>query len=200
MLRVKHVGVAGDRLNAIFREMAKYENPVLCIDEVDALGANRDGGNQGQYVTDIVDQLLQLIDGVKGKSNVVLIGGTNYPWNVDPAIISRMTERVYVGLPSRGAVVDYLVKSLKPFFTKDEGVLKQTMEEIADSLEHISMRDLKSLVNRVSSESFVNTVRANPDNPKVKEFIPVTPERARAYASKIVVNYNEAYMNRLEHP
>ncbi len=200
VLRTKHVGVSGDRLTSIFREMEKYENPVLCIDEIDALGASRDGANQGQYVTDLVTQLLQLIDGVKGKSDVLLIGGTNFPWNVDPAIISRMTERVYIGLPTKEAVTGYLTKGLKPFVSKEAGVLEKVASDVAGMLEHVTMRDLSTLINRVSNESFFTTTQAYPDNPEIAEFIPLEPERIRLYASKIVTVYDPEYNDRLVHP
>lgn len=83
-------GHLGDMLRAMrrsFRE-AELDGPtILLIDEIDSLGDRGSfSGHNAEYNTEVVNAMLELLDGSAARSGVVVIGATNYPHKVDPAL------------------------------------------------------------------------------------------------------------------
>ncbi len=103
-------GYLGDCLKAMrksFDEARQLAPCVLFIDELDALGdrARADGRNR-EYWVSVVTCFLELLDGLGGREGVLVIGATNNPKALDPAIVrsGRMDRVIEVALPSRDAL------------------------------------------------------------------------------------------------
>ena len=170
--QIKHslVGVSEKRLSALFKEVANYEMPVVCIDEIETLCPPRDE-NVPSHVSSLVTELLQHIDGVNGKSKAVIVGATNYPWKIDKAIRSRLSTDCYVGLPDAQHIADYLKLRLRKYLGKDEAFAEQMIQLCTKRMENASYRVLDWLWLQIETISFKKTTKANPENKEIAEFM-----------------------------
>ncbi len=81
----KFYGESEKHLREIFEDAEKNSPAIIFIDEVDSIAPNRDNVS-GEAERRIVSQLLTLMDGLKGRGNVVVIAATNRPNAIDPAL------------------------------------------------------------------------------------------------------------------
>lgn len=81
----KFYGESEQRLRDIFEEAQKNAPSIIFIDEIDAIAPKREEVT-GEVEKRVVAQLLTLMDGIKGRGRVVVIGATNRPEAVDPAL------------------------------------------------------------------------------------------------------------------
>merc|ERR1711963_86042 len=81
----KMAGEAEGNLRRAFEEAEKNAPAIIFIDEIDSIAPNRDKTN-GELERRIVSMLLTLMDGVKGRGQIVVIGATNRPQSLDPAL------------------------------------------------------------------------------------------------------------------
>ncbi len=81
----KHYGESEARLRKVFAEAAKQAPSILFLDEIDALAPRRDRV-QGEVEKRVVATLLTLMDGLERRAGVVVIGATNLPDSLDPAL------------------------------------------------------------------------------------------------------------------
>lgn len=71
---------------------------VIFIDEFDSIGRDRSADESG-LAANAVNTLLQMMDGVESYKNVITVAATNNPWDLDPALLRRFNEHIYVKLP-----------------------------------------------------------------------------------------------------
>jgi len=81
----KFYGESEQRLREIFEEAEKNAPAIIFIDEIDAIAPKREEVT-GEVEKRVVSQLLTLMDGIKGRGKVIVIGATNRPDAVDPAL------------------------------------------------------------------------------------------------------------------
>ncbi|MEM3280558.1 MAG: CDC48 family AAA ATPase, partial [Saccharolobus sp.] len=81
----KFYGESEQRLREIFEEAEKNAPAIIFIDEIDAIAPKREE-TTGEVEKRVVAQLLALMDGIKGRGKVVVIGATNRPNDIDPAL------------------------------------------------------------------------------------------------------------------
>ena len=77
---------------------------VIFIDEFDAIGGDRSKDETGM-VANAVNTLLQMMDGVAPFTNIITVCATNYPWNLDAALIRRFSSQIYCNVPNYSDVV-----------------------------------------------------------------------------------------------
>ncbi|XP_061750394.1 AFG3-like protein 1 isoform X2 [Nerophis ophidion] len=97
------VGVGPARVRDMFAMARKNAPCILFIDEIDAVGRKRGGGNFGgqSEQENTLNQLLVEMDGFNTATNVVVLAGTNRPDILDPALMrpGRFDRQIYVGPP-----------------------------------------------------------------------------------------------------
>jgi transitional endoplasmic reticulum ATPase len=100
----KFVGESERAVREVFRQARESAPAVIFFDEVDALGATR-GSEGGAAPERVVSQLLTELDGLEQRKGVTVIGATNRPDRVDPALLrpGRFDRTVEVGLPDSSA-------------------------------------------------------------------------------------------------
>lgn len=100
----KWVGEAERQLRLLFEEAKRAQPSIIFFDEIDGLAPVR-SSKQDQIHASIVSTLLALMDGMDGRGQVVVIGATNRPDSVDPALRrpGRFDREFYFPLPSRAA-------------------------------------------------------------------------------------------------
>ncbi|CAK5065193.1 unnamed protein product [Meloidogyne enterolobii] len=96
----KLAGESESNLRKAFSECEKNSPAILFIDEIDAIAPKREK-THGEVERRIVSQLLTLMDGLKQRSNVIVIGATNRPNSIDPALrrFGRFDREIDIGIP-----------------------------------------------------------------------------------------------------
>ncbi|KAI5856965.1 putative AAA family ATPase [Tricharina praecox] len=114
----KWVGEAERQLRLLFDEARANQPSIIFFDEIDGLAPVR-SSKQEQIHASIVSTLLALMDGMDGRGQVVVIGATNRPDSVDPALRrpGRFDREFYFPLPTteaRRAILDIHSKGWEP--------------------------------------------------------------------------------------
>ncbi|EMC94550.1 hypothetical protein BAUCODRAFT_73927, partial [Baudoinia panamericana UAMH 10762] len=114
----KWVGEAERQLRLLFEEARKNQPSIIFFDEIDGLAPVR-SSKQEQIHASIVATLLALMDGMDGRGQVIVIGATNRPDSVDPALRrpGRFDREFYFPLPdekARRAIIDIHTKGWEP--------------------------------------------------------------------------------------
>ena len=96
----KMAGDSESNLRKAFEEAEKNAPAIIFIDEVDSIAPKRDKA-QGEVERRVVSQLLTLMDGLKARSNVVVMAATNRPNSIDPALrrFGRFDRELDIGVP-----------------------------------------------------------------------------------------------------
>jgi len=96
----KMAGESEKNLRNAFEEAEKNAPAIIFIDEIDSIAPKRDKTN-GEVEKRIVSQMLTLMDGLKARANVVVIGATNRPNTIDPALrrFGRFDREIDIGVP-----------------------------------------------------------------------------------------------------
>jgi len=149
----KYVGETERRIREIFqkaKEKAADDVPVVVFfDEMDALFRTRGTGISSDVETTIVPQFLTEVDGVEGLRNVVVIGASNRPDLIDPAILrpGRLDVKIRIDRPDRVAAGEIFHKYLTTDLpiaaaeTRQHGGIQMAVEAmIASALEAMYSR------------------------------------------------------------
>lgn len=98
----KYVGGSEENLREKFEEAEANAPSIIFIDELDAIAPNRDD-TLGETERRTVAQLLTLMDGLKSRGQVVVIGATNRPDSIDPALRrpGRFDREIEIGVPDQ---------------------------------------------------------------------------------------------------
>ncbi|MBE6511191.1 MAG: AAA family ATPase [Methanobrevibacter millerae] len=96
----KYVGGSEENLREYFEEAEANSPSIIFIDELDAIAPKREDTN-GETERRTVAQLLTLMDGLKSRGQVVVIGATNRPDSLDPALRrpGRFDREIEIGVP-----------------------------------------------------------------------------------------------------
>ena len=162
------VGVGASRVRDLFAEARKRAPAIIFIDEIDAIGQRRASGG-GAYVSNdereqTLNQLLAEMDGFEPTAGIVVLGATNRPEILDPALLrpGRFDRQVTIPLPNvneRAAILAVHCRGKKLAGNVD-------LNAIARGTPGFSGADLANLVN----EAAINAVRAGRDVITAEDF------------------------------
>ncbi|MDR0140263.1 ATP-binding protein [Metabacillus idriensis] len=145
-----YVGQSEHNLHDIFEKAREQKPCVLFIDELDALGGNRHRMIQ-HHDRVLVNQLLVELDGLQSfNDQVYIIGATNTPWYLDPALRrpGRFNSLLFIPPPSEEE--RKLILSIK---TKDKPQDKLDLSKIAKVTSHFSGADLTQVIDDAISKA-----------------------------------------------
>jgi transitional endoplasmic reticulum ATPase len=96
----KMAGESESNLRKAFEEAEKNAPAIIFIDEIDSIAPKREKTN-GEVERRIVSQLLTLMDGLKARAHVIVMGATNRPNSIDPALrrFGRFDREIDIGIP-----------------------------------------------------------------------------------------------------
>ena len=100
----KFYGESEARLRAVFEEAEAHAPAILFIDEIDAIAPKREEmGGEKQVERRVVAQLLALMDGLESRGEIIVIGATNIPNSLDPALRrpGRFDREVAISIPDQ---------------------------------------------------------------------------------------------------
>jgi transitional endoplasmic reticulum ATPase len=98
----KFYGESEARLREIFQQAQQNAPSIILIDELDSIAPKREEVT-GEVERRVVAQLLALMDGLSGRGNVIVIGATNRPNALDPALRrpGRFDREIEIGIPDK---------------------------------------------------------------------------------------------------
>jgi transitional endoplasmic reticulum ATPase len=105
----KFYGESEERLREIFRQAEENAPSIIFIDEIDAIAPKREEVT-GEVEKRVVSQLLALMDGLKPRGRIVVIGATNRPNAIDPALRrpGRFDREIEIGVPNKQGRLEIL--------------------------------------------------------------------------------------------
>ena len=105
----KFYGESEANIRGIFKEAEEHAPSIVFIDEIDAIAPKREEVT-GEVERRVVSQLLALMDGLESRGQVVVIGATNRPNAVDPALRrpGRFDREIEIGIPDRNGRFEIL--------------------------------------------------------------------------------------------
>lgn len=103
-LKSRYVNATQENIANMFKEAEENAPTVIFIDEMNELVPNRDDGNVHEMSRSAVNEMLAQMDRT-GEKGVFIIGATNYPNMIDPAILraGRLDRKYYIGVPDTEA-------------------------------------------------------------------------------------------------
>lgn len=144
------VGVGAARVRDMFAQAKKSAPAIIFIDEIESIGRMRGFGMSGGHDEreQTLNQILVEMDGFAPNESVIVIGATNRPDLLDPALIrpGRFDRRVVIGLPDlaeRKAIIEIHMKG-KPFAKNVD------IERIARRTVGFSGADLANMLNEAA--------------------------------------------------
>ncbi|MBI3623000.1 CDC48 family AAA ATPase [Candidatus Pacearchaeota archaeon] len=148
----KFYGESEKRIREIFEEAEKTAPAIIFIDELDAIAPKREDV-QGEVERRVVSQLLTMMDGLKTRGKVIVIGATNRPNSIDPALRrpGRFDREISINVPDkkgRRTILGIHTRGMP--LTKDVN-----LDELAGVTHGFVGADLESL----SKEAAMNVLR-----------------------------------------
>ncbi len=108
----KFYGESEGRIRKIFEEAQQHAPAIIFIDEIDAIAPKReDMGGEKQVEKRVVAQLLSLMDGLESRGKVIVIGATNIPNSIDPALRrpGRFDREISISIPDKKGRLEILL-------------------------------------------------------------------------------------------
>ena len=161
----KYVGGSEERLREFFEEAEENAPSIIFIDEIDAIAPKREEVT-GEVERRIVAQLLTLMDGLKSRGQVVVIGATNRPDALDQALRrpGRFDREIEIGVPDKDGRMEVL-----QIHTRGMPLDKKVdLDEIAEITHGFVGADIESLCK----ESAMRVLRRVLPDIKADEEIP----------------------------
>lgn len=177
----KWVGEAEKQLRLLFEEARRTQPSIIFFDEIDGLAPVR-SSKQEQIHASIVSTLLALMDGMDGRGQVIVIGATNRPDNIDPALRrpGRFDREFYFPLPDIEGR-----KSILDIHTADWGLSDQFKDSLAENTKGYGGADLRALCTEASLNAIQRTY---PQIYASTEKLVVDPEKINVHATDFMLS------------
>ena len=148
----KYYGETEARLREIFKEAKDNSPSIIFIDEIDAIAPKREEA-YGDVEKRVVAQLLALMDGLTERGNVIVLGASNRPDSVDPALRrpGRFDREMEISVPNADGRLEILHIHTRGMPLSDDVDLKN----LASELHGYTGADIKSLCR----ESAIKAIR-----------------------------------------
>ncbi len=154
----KYYGQSEQKLREIFMKAEDTAPSIIFIDEIDSIAPKREEV-QGEVERRVVAQLLTLMDGMKERGHVIVIGATNRIDAVDPALRrpGRFDREINIGVPDKNGRREILAIHTRgmPMLGMDENKKAQFLDELAELTYGFVGADLAALAR----ESAMNALR-----------------------------------------
>ena len=96
------MGESERAVREVFKKARQVAPSIIFFDEIDALAPARGTGSDSHVIDNVLNQILTEMDGLEELKDVVVMGATNRPDIVDPALLraGRFDRLVYIGEPA----------------------------------------------------------------------------------------------------
>jgi transitional endoplasmic reticulum ATPase len=140
----KWVGESERNIRQLFERARSNRPSIVFIDEIDAIAGRR---GELQSHDSQVNQLLSEIDGMAGQRGMFVIGATNRPDQIDPALLrgGRLSRTIVLGLPNEAGRLAIL-----KLYTARMPTVDVSLDEVARATDGLSPADLRSLTQEAA--------------------------------------------------
>ena len=181
----KWVGESERAVREIFRKARAASPCIVFIDEIDAIAPVRGSGLDSHVTERVVDTLLTEMDGLVNIKDIVVIGATNRPDILDPALLrpGRFDKIIEITIPDRKARLEILkVHTKRMPLAKDVD-----LEKLADMTEGFSGADLENLCREAGMEAIRENIKAKHVSMKhfKKALNTVRPSTDKSYKERV---------------
>jgi len=150
----KWVGESEANIRKVFAKAKRYAPAVIFIDEIDAIGKKRTGGDNAAHTEKMLNALLTEMDGFASdnKKPVFVLAATNYGVSdesdgiaaLDPALLRRFDNKIYVDLPNKEERGIYIRRLLEK--KKDINISDVIIDNLADRTTGQSLAVLQNII------------------------------------------------------
>ncbi|MCH7850694.1 MAG: CDC48 family AAA ATPase [Nanoarchaeota archaeon] len=155
------VGKSEEGVRKIFERARQVSPCIIFFDEIDSLAGKRGGGmGSGQKVTEnVLNQMLSEMDGIEDLTNVIVIGATNRPDILDPALMrpGRFDRIVYVPVPEEEGRLQILKIHTKNMQIENK---ENLIKDLAEETEGYTGADLESLTREAAMLALRENIEA----------------------------------------
>ncbi len=146
----KYYGETEAKLRDMFKEAKDNSPSIIFIDEIDAIAPKREEA-YGDVEKRVVAQLLALMDGLTDRGNVIVLGATNRPDSIDPALRrpGRFDREFEISVPNEDGRLEILLIHTRGMPVADDIDLK----DLASELHGYTGADIKSLCREAAMKS-----------------------------------------------
>jgi transitional endoplasmic reticulum ATPase len=195
-IQSKWVNASQENIKMLFDEARKYAPSIIFIDELDALVPNRDNANVNHMNTSAVNEFLAQMNN-SGDEGVFIIGATNRPNSIDPAILraGRLDKHIYLPPP------DFEAREMmfKIYLEKRPTDIGLDYSEFAKSTENYVSSDIKFLCDeasrmairlksRITKEIILETIKLNNPSISLSELNSYTEIREKMEGQQSKIN------------
>ena len=154
----KYVGESEKLIRTLFK-MAREKRPsIIFIDEIDSLCGSRSDGENDATRRVKTEFLVQMQGVGKDDEGILVLGATNIPWGLDPAIRRRFERRIYIPLPDYEGRLFLVKHNLK---NTPNTIKEEEMETIAHKIDGFSGSDISIFVRDAVFEPVRKMQNAN---------------------------------------
>jgi len=146
----KYYGETEARLRDIFKEARESSPSIIFVDEIDAIAPKREEAF-GDVEKRVVAQLLALMDGMSERGQVIVLGATNRPESLDPALRrpGRFDREIEIGVPNAEGRLEILQIHTRGMPLSDDIEL----QELASELHGYTGADIKALCREAAMKA-----------------------------------------------
>ena len=159
----KYMGESSKQLDALFEEAQKNERAIIFFDEMDAVASKREDATGGvdAEMARFVATFLTKVDGFQKSKTckmLLLIGATNRPWALDPAMCrgGRFDTHIYVGLPDYEARFFMIKNAMKNVPIAND----VDFTKLAKNTEGFNGGDIVSMCSKIRAEAYKKSVKS----------------------------------------
>lgn len=175
-----------EKLVRLLWEMARFYAPsTIFIDEIDTLCSKRGEGSEHEASRRIKSEILVQMDGVSStaedeannhEKNVIVLGATNFPWDLDDALRRRLEKRIYIPLPDEHGREQTLAINLRTVQLAEDVKLEDLVTsfagyscaDISNVCRDASFMAMRKLISGLNKQQIVDLNLAEMDRPLTK--------------------------------
>ena len=160
-LETSHLGDVLAAIGATFDHVSEHAPCILFIDEIDNIGSRGGGGDRpfDEYWSTLVNRLLELLDGASKTQGVIIVGATNRPEKIDPALLrsGRLENHIIVPPPDTEALIGIIAHHL--------GADLDAVVEGSDAVRNLgSINGAEPQADTAAKQDSRDGIRTEPDN------------------------------------
>ena len=168
----KYTGESEANIRRIFEKARKYAPSIIFIDEIDAIGKKRSGSENTHHTENMLTALLTEMDGfnsidsnkpvfVLAATNCLVRGEKGESASLDPALLRRFDDKIFVGLPNESEREQYIYKKFEE--QKITTVSEDVVHSIAERTPGWSLADIQNVLGNAFKDA-IKQSRTMTDN------------------------------------
>ncbi|ODV64979.1 AAA+-type ATPase, partial [Hyphopichia burtonii NRRL Y-1933] len=166
----KYLGETENAIRDIFQEAKRFQPAIVFMDEIDSLAPNRNSDDSGETESRVVATLLTMMDGMGDTGKIVVVGATNRPNSIDPALRrpGRFDQEVEIGIPDVEARKDILAKQFAKMNSNKYTLTEQDIVAVASKTHGYVGADLTALCRESVMKAINRGLKSGVDQKELK--------------------------------